>query len=288
MLATDGIAAQLQDIPRAFRLFEQLPLSERREAVLTAQAELGKRRAGNDKFTSQMTGSNESGGATRVAILLALNSSWDQAALGLHAVFANNTAWIVETVRWALDCTPHEIIVRQHPAERLENGRTSDDYRALLTREFGTHPRLRFVAAGDPVNTYDLLRSAAVVVAYTSTFGVEASALGNVVIVPSRCYYADLGFVWKADSRTLYFSLIEQAMGGELTVTQAMKDRALWCYYLAQVRNWIFSPFNPEGYNDWSKLTIEEIEKEPAVQVYLPSLIDNIPAAYTNHTIGAH
>src|SRR5262249_54831534 len=134
MLAADGIASQMQDVPRALAQLKQAPdfAAQRPFILSTAQTELAKRRAGTDSFASQMTSAGGPLSQHHGALLLALNSSWDQAALGLHVAFPTNTDWIVETVRWVLSSTQSSIIVRQHPAERFEASRSSDDYRQLL------------------------------------------------------------------------------------------------------------------------------------------------------------
>ena len=155
MVACNGIACQLQDIPVAFRQLKARCAAdpgEQRFAVGAALAEMAKRRAGVDAFASQVQGGH--GGDARFdgAVLLALNSSWDAAALGLHAVYRNNSEWIVETVRYLLDHTSAPVIVRQHPAERLAIARTSDDYCGLLREHFGQQPRLHFIAAEETSN----------------------------------------------------------------------------------------------------------------------------------------
>jgi len=40
-------------------------------------------------------------------------------------------------VKFLLEHTTTPVIVRQHPVERLEIARSSDDYRSLLARHFG-------------------------------------------------------------------------------------------------------------------------------------------------------
>ena len=94
MLACNGIACQLQDIPAAFWQLKQriaVQPAEQQLAMTTGLSEMNKRRQGVDAFASQVQGGH--GGDARFdgAVLLALNSSWDAAALGLHAVFKDNT-----------------------------------------------------------------------------------------------------------------------------------------------------------------------------------------------------
>lgn len=285
MLAVDGIASQLQDIPRAFTMLNERPSIESERAAIRAAAldEMAKRRGGVDRFASQMRDQPPSKLRFDGAVLIALNSSWDSAALGLHAVFRDSTEWIVETVRYLLTQTAAPVVVRQHPAERLEIARTSDDYRALLQNTFPDHPRLHFVAADEPVNSYDLLAQAIAVVVYTSTIGIEAAAGGKVVITASRSYYADLGFVWKAADRTQYDEHLAQAAAGRYHVTPGMKEDALCCYYLTQCCNWVFSPFNPEGFSEWQHYTLAELAAHEKVRLTVSALRNNVPVAYLTH-----
>jgi hypothetical protein len=284
MLATNGIACQLQDIPDAFRrLMGSCDEAELTFAVRSAYDEMARRRSGTDTFSSQMKSDVDAGREFDGAVLIALNSSWDSAALGLHAVFDDNTHWILETVRTLLEFTDVPVIVRQHPAERLEFARTSDDYGELLRSHFGAHPRLRFIAAAEPVNSYALLDQVAAVITYTSTVGIEAAAVGRPVITPSNAYYASLGFVWRAGSEDEYKRMLIRAATGDLAVTDAMRREAAVCYYLTQCCNWIFTQFNPADFSKWSKRDLATLHADPKVRRILYAVRENVPAAHMNH-----
>ncbi|MFG6415758.1 hypothetical protein ACG02S_17835 [Roseateles sp. DC23W] len=285
LLAARGIAAQLQDIPAAFARVKQDAASPAQEAVMLnlGRAEIEKRHNGRSAFNyQQASGIADPLDPYKGAILIALNSSWDQAALGLHVVFKDSTEWIVESVRWILEHTDAKVVVRQHPAERFDLARTSDDYGALLRKAVGDHERLFFISAANPLNSYDLLSVSSAVLAYTSTFGVEASALGKPTITASRSYYADLGFVWSAKSRERYFELLGQAAHGQLTVTPAMSRDALLCYYTTQVCNWNFTHFNPVS-DDFFLRPLADLLVAPDVDVILSVLETGTPSAVLNH-----
>lgn len=285
LLAVNGIACQLQDIPRAFWLLKTHDVSTENQAFIVESAltEIGQRRAGIDKFSSQMQGNREVDARFAGAVLVALNSSWDSAALGLHAVFQNSTQWIVETTKYLLENTSAPVIVRQHPVERLEIARSSDNYRDLLIRHFGNHPRLHFIAADEPVNSYDLLEQVAAVVVYTSTIGTEAAAHGKSVVTASRSYYSDLGFVRKATNVAQYHQYLSDALTGQYVVTPAMRDDALCCYYLTQCCNWVFTPFTVTGFGEWSRYDLDQLSQHESVQTIIQALEQNIPIAFLNH-----
>lgn len=288
MLAADGLACQLQDVPRAFttiRARADTNAAERDDALAAARIEIAKRRAGSDAFESQVIGGADGGEALQGGVLIALNSSWDAAALGPHKVFDGNTEWIVETVRRLLDHSDVPVIVRQHPAERLPIAHTTDDYAALLLQHFGTHPRLHFIAAADTVNSYALLQRVRAIIVHTSTIGMEAAAFGVPVVTGSTAYYSGLGFVNRADTRAEYDALLVAAAEGRLSVDPRQRENAELCFYVTQCCNWVFSVFNPADYRRWSVLPLDRWYQEPAVQRMLEALATNTPVAVLNHEV---
>lgn len=285
LLAVNGIACQLQDIPRAFTALKAHAQADdgRRFIIDSALAEMARRRAGTDKFASQVQDTQPVDPRFAGAVLIALNSSWDSAALGLHEVFASSSEWIVETTRYLLEHTAAQVVIRQHPAERLAIAATTDDYASLLREHFGDNPRVHFIAAAEPVNSYALMEQVKVVVVYTSTIGIEAAANGKPVLTASSSYYSDMGFVRKASTREDYVRLLSDALNGQCAVTDRMRDDALFCYYLTQCCNWIFTPFTVPEFSEWIERDLQQLSEEPSVQTVLRALQDNIPAAYLNH-----
>ncbi|WP_285576372.1 hypothetical protein [Geothrix limicola] len=286
MIAGNGVACQLQDIPLAFRLFTEgdgSNVSSIELARRQAQEEMDRRAAGVDAFESQIQGSDGGGARFDGAIMLALNSSWDSAALGLHTVFEDNTEWILQTVELLLKSTDVPVIVRQHPAERLPIAKTSDDYALMLLHRFGDHPRLHFISAADKINSYELMKKLRAVVVYTSTIGIEAAAQGLPVITASSSYYSRLGFVFRADDQASYGKLLMQAASGDLVVSDTARERALLAFYLTQNCNWIFSDFNPWDFQVWKTRALKDWLSDEQVQTILLAIREGTPVAWSNH-----
>lgn len=285
LLAADGIACQLHDIPRAYAVLrdETQVAEERRLVIGYAEEEIGKRRAGTDKFSSQVKGASGKRPEYEGGVLIALNSPWDSAALGLHAVFETTQDWIVQTVRHVLEHSQAPVLVRQHPVERLPIARSVDDTRALLRQHFGDHPRLHFIGAEDPVNSYDLMEQVAAVVVYTSTVGVEAVAHGKLVITESTSYYADLGFVLKATTAPAYFAFLDDAVAGTRSVTPAMREDALCCYYITQCCNWMQTSFTVPDFPAWSRRSFVELTRDATVDTVMTSVASDTPVSLLNH-----
>lgn len=285
LLCVDGIACQLQDIPRAFKLLKN-SVSEpsvQRRVSLMAMSELNKRREGTDKFASQVVSSKSHERKCEGGVLLALNSSWDSAALGLHMAFETNQDWLLGTVRHLLEKTDVPVVVRQHPVERLSIAASSDDYASLLNQHFGKHPRLHFISAHDPVNTYELIEHVDVVIVYTSTIGVEAAAQGKTVITESSSYYSDLGFVHSAKTRDQYFQLLTSATAGHLKVTEAMRLDAVNAYYITQCCNWVQTLITVPDFPKWSRRNLSYLAVHPAVNLVIDAIETNVPVSFLNH-----
>lgn len=283
--AASGIAAQLHDIPRAVTMVKERPNFSQELACIKKLAieEIQRRQAGKDRFAYQVTPHGQSLAGDGENILIALNSSWDSAALGLHVVFENTTQWLLETVRWILSNTHSSVIVRQHPVERMAVGRSNDDYRNMLYQCFGDEERICFIAAADPVNSYELMKMVDAVIVYTSTIGVEATITGKPVITPSKSYYSNLGFVWNAQTQEEYFDHIKSATNKSYIVDEQRKQDAMLCYYITQCCNWIPTPLSPEGFEEWSRLDLDQLYQNEAVQLTVRALDENIPVSYLQH-----
>jgi hypothetical protein len=286
LVSTDGVAAQLHDIPISFR-----ELRKENNAVLafvhkTAKNAIIEREQGKDHFTYQNTpnGNLVSVKDTLGGVLIPLNSSWDSAALGLHHVFQSSVEWLVETVKWFVNHSDKIIYIRQHPAERFDYAKSSDSFGDIIKENYCDHPQVRFIAAEDSMNTYELIKKVSTVIVHTSTVGVEATALGKTVITPSNSYYSELGFVNKARSKDQYFNLIGKALKDELPCEQQQQEKALECYYITQVCNWLFTDFDPASmFDKWTENTIDDLYKDNTVSLMLESIDQNIPISLLAH-----
>ncbi len=280
LMSNSGPAAQLTDIPLAFKLF---PDAEKAYAYDQANRLIRKRMDGNDPFAYQIKKfadeDHESGN-----ILVLLNSVWDQAALGLHTVYPSMNEWIFETVKWVLENTKETILVRQHPAERNKKVSTRDDYTELL-KPFLQHERFNFISANSDINTYGLIQKCKVVIAYSTTTALEATMIGKPVITVSNCYYSDLGFVYKPRQLEEYYHFILQSILGQLFLSASQKNDAALCYYLSQGCNWVFTDFGAtvKDFKQWVTMDPASIFELPEVQDMLDSLINGTPIALIRH-----
>ena len=281
-IAVDGVAAQSTDIPRAFAALWDSSEETRHEARKFAQEEFELRQAGRDRHSTQVVPSRSTSNA-QDSVLMPLNSEWDTAALGKHACFADTVDWVTATITEVLQLDAGPVVVRQHPAERRKNPQL--DVASILLDHFGDDPRVRFVAADDPVSTYDLIRSARLVLPFVSTIGIESAAMGKTVIVSGSAYYADLGFVRAAKSRDEYLDLVRRGVGGTLPLLPDQTDRAWLCYYLATICNPVPTNFTAHAsdFAEWCRRAPDELFADPAVSDLLEALDRDIPLSLLRH-----
>jgi len=280
LLSTNGIAANLDDIPKAFELLSKENVSW---IITEAQAELKRRMLGRDQFVSQIVKST--GGLSNFGVLLPLNQSNDLSALERHRAFKNQTEWILETVEWVLNNSLEKIVIRRHPVERFPKFASNDDYWKCICSKFGNNERIWFVDSNTAVNTYDLIEKAKVIVPYVSTVGIEAAALGKIVVTEGDSCYAKLGFVWSAQNREEYFDFLNRAIKGELKITEKQQTDAWRCYYLAQCCNWhhtIFTP-QPSDFDKWVDEKPEVLFAKEEVLVILDAIEKNMPLSILLH-----
>ena len=280
-----GPAAHQSEVATVFRQLWRDDLAGLEPCLSAARAEFEARAGGRDRAAFQLVAVKTDAPEHPVGVLVPMNVDFDSAALDRHVYFADTTEWILETVAFILTRSSSHIVVRQHPSERRELERSRLDLRERLRERFGDEPRLRFVAADDPVSSYDLVREADLVVPFVSTFGIEAAALGKPVITAGASYYDDLGFVHSGSSRTEYFDLLDRALDRRLPPLAQQQERAWLCYYLSQCCNRVWSDFTPQpdDFRRWCARPPDEIFRDDAVQDLLASIDADVPLAQIRH-----
>ncbi len=245
-LVHDGVAAHLADLPRAYEIVKREMSAERQErARELGREELEKRSRGADDRAFQVAAAT--GAPEKCDVLMPLNIRWDSAALSRQRLFASVEENIAAVLEWAAGKPGVTVCIRQHPSERREHLRGSDNWEGLVARFAHLGERVRWVGAADPVNTYDLIRAAKVVLPHTSTVGVEAALLGRPVVLSSRVYYDGFPFVWRPGTREGFFALLEKALTGGLQISGEANEEAALVYYLTQHCAVMRTRFTPQA-----------------------------------------
>jgi Capsule polysaccharide biosynthesis protein len=268
----DGVASHQEDLGRALELAEASYLLEAQKAeraIQLAEAEVAQRVGGGGNYFQFQIAGAKGEAIGDFNVLVPMNLSWDSAALGRERLFASVAEWVGALAAWAEQEPTARICFRQHPVERHRQWASSDRIEELIGASPLAGTRLRYVRAAEPISTYDLMRSAKVVLPFTGSMGLEAAMLGLPVITSTQCYYDQLGFVWRAESRAAYFELIAGALRGELPVSPEQRRRAATAYFLSQ-----FCNLMPTGFSPVPLDFMKWIGLEPAQQWALPDMVD--------------
>lgn len=286
-LAHDGIAAHLGDLPRAYASLEREWQSDSRirgRVLEVAQSEIDDRMHSRDFRQFQLAAASQRDDL-QYDILVPLNIRWDSAALSRQRIFASVEEWLLALLSWVESQPDVTICIRQHPRERLDFAKGSDDWGPLLARFAHLGPRVRFVAAQEEINSYDLLRHAKVVLPHTSTFGIEAAFLGKPAALATDCYYGDLGFVRSAGTREEYFQWISEAIAGALTISPRQSEDAGFAYFLTQRCAYVRSVFNPhrEQFIEWVHMSPEALWATPETEDVRTALLNREPLSVVRY-----
>lgn len=272
-ISRNGPAAHFPDVPKALEIWSKLPVESQNSYVAVSQQIIDERMEGRDEFRLQPS-PRRFDSTKSCDLLLALNYRADTAALCRTKAFPSVAEWVLSVCRWVEERGDLELVIRQHPCERIPEFRGSDNWQEKLKRfgSFGT--KIRFVAAEDDINTYDLLASAKVVLPFTSRVGIEAAVFGKPVVLGTRCFYAGCGFTADAATADEYFARISEALDGRIVQDEASRQRAGLCYYIIERCLSLKTTFTPQphDFSSWVSEEVNELWSKPAQKVLLQIL----------------
>jgi hypothetical protein len=165
----------------------------------------------------------------RPLVVLAANVIGDSLTLGRAAFTADMTTWLRRTLAYFAKRPDLQFVLRVHPGERNLDGPSVAE---LVSKELPQLPaHMRVVAAGDPINTYDLVAAADLGLVYTTTVGLEMAMSGLPVVVAGRTHYRGKGFTIDPSSWDEYFAALDQLLADlpSARLSPAQIDQA-WHY----------------------------------------------------------
>ena len=276
-----GITAHYGDIATAWRKYRPVVLADaalRERVWQSARESLDRRMHGRDHFQLQ-TQTPDAATAPPCDVLIPLNFRMDSAAMLRNRIFRNVEEWLTGILDW-LEARPGvTAVIRQHPCERMERYRGSDDWSELVAARPALAGRVRYVSANDPVNTYSLLEKCRVVVPYTSRLGAEAGLLGIPAVVATTSYYSESDFVFRAEDRMAFEQLLDAAVEGRLQLNEDQRCSAALVYALIENCTLLRTPFTPaiENFRKWVKVPAEEFEQMEGVADFASALFSRTP-----------
>ena len=144
------------------------------------------------------------------------NVVFDTSQVHAQGLFEDMFAWL-EAVALAVARHPEVLFVlRAHPDEDRP-GKESQESMAAWVRARGLLGRdnVVFVAPGERISSYELIRRARLVLVYNSSIGLEASILGTPVLCAGRARYTQIPTVYFPEDRDGYDVLLSRLLGAD-------------------------------------------------------------------------
>ena len=274
-----GPAAHFPDLNPSMQMLAKNCLENeclRRKVEESVEKRLSIRRKGEDEFRLQPQ--EKTSAQKQIDVVVPLNYRLDTAAMCRQRLFPSVNEWMRALVNWAQSHPDTSIVFRQHPCEKIPTYRSKEDYSWISER---SAPNVRFIAAEDAVNTYDLLAGCRVVLPYSSRVGIEGGVFGKSVILAASTYYEKMAFVQVAQSKEAYFNLIEMSLKN--TVEQSFEQRcsAYAAYWVAEtfgLHKTNFTPI-PSDFLSWVDEDPAALWSRDEVSIFLKAAISRRPAA---------
>jgi hypothetical protein len=128
----------------------------------------------------------------RVASLFT-NLSWDSATLYHDVAYPSMMEWVEDAIRATGERDDTVLVVRVHPSEAKWGSRESAELE--MRERFGGLPgHVRWIGPSRPLSSYALCDLSDLVLAYTTTVGLEAATRGARVAVAGDTHYRGRGF----------------------------------------------------------------------------------------------
>jgi len=142
----------------------------------------------------------------RPVAVLAANVIGDSLTLNRQVYSRNMTEWLQRTLRNFAQRPNAQLVVRIHPGERYTKGPSVSD---VIHEVMPNLPEnIHLVAAGDLINTYDLIDIADLGLVYTTTVGMEMAMSGVPTVVSGYTHYRGKDFTLDPENWEEYFELL--------------------------------------------------------------------------------
>ena len=215
--------------------------------------------------------------------VLYTNVLWDSAVYESDVAFPSMMDWVLHTIDWFRQRPERRLVVRIHPAEvRVPFKRSRDSVVERLARvETGLPVNVRIVQPESTVDSYALLRGARVVLAYTSTIGLEGAVEGVPVVVAGRTHYRNRGFTLDPKDPAEYDRDLERALAmGRLSEdARELARRYAWLYFFEEIVPFPLVREHPRSYVTFGYRENAELApgRDPSLDAICASILTGVP-----------
>jgi hypothetical protein len=218
------------------------------------------------------------------AVVVFTNVVFDTSQVHANTLYPSMFAWL-EDVRAAMERHPERLfVVRAHPDESRPGKESQQSVEAWVKESgLGRLPNVVFISPEQPVSSYDLLRSAALVLAYNSSVGLEAIIAGVPVLCAGRARYEQVDPDLLPKSSDAYRRKLEAYLAATPVPPSDRAGRARRFLHSELYRSSLdFSAFIMErgghpGMVEWRPFDPVALRRSPDLQVVVRGIVDGSP-----------
>ena len=223
-------------------------------------------------------------GADGRTVVVFTNVVFDTSQVHANTLYPSMFAWL-EDVRAAIERHPERLfVVRAHPDESRPGKESQQNVEAWV-KDSGLErlPNVVFISPEQAVSSYDLLRSAALVLAYNSSVGLEAIIAGVPVLCAGRARYEQVDPDLLPASSDAYRRTLEGYLAATPAPPSDRAGRARRFLHSELYRSSLdFSAFMAErgghpGMVEWRPFAPAALRRSPDLQVVVRGIVDGSP-----------
>jgi hypothetical protein len=142
------------------------------------------------------------------------NVIFDTSQVHANTVFRDMFEWLDAVAKAAVREPGILFVLRAHPDE-LRRGKESEETLQQWYQSSAAFslPNVIFIGPREAVSSYELVRESRLVLVYSSSIGIEASALGAAVLVAGRARYSGVPVAYSPSSRGEYEQCLQDLLG---------------------------------------------------------------------------
>jgi hypothetical protein len=184
--------------------------------------------------------------------------NWDACFDMSSMIYPNANVWTIETIKYLMENTEVDWIIRIHPGELTDGSVLSTG--DIIKAEFPELPgHIKVLWADSDINSYGLYQMIDGGITIFGTSGVELAAMGKPVIVAGQAHYSNKGFTIDAGSAAEYCATLGRVTSIEpLSAEQTALARRYAYWYFVQRHIPIRAIDLKQGH--WGDLDLDRID----------------------------
>jgi hypothetical protein len=156
--------------------------------------------------------------------LCGTNVVGDSATLRRATIYKNQKEWLSYLVDYFKDHPEYRLLIRAHPDEAWQKAKVKiGTYAGEIAKGMGN---IYVIKGDEDINTYSLIESADIGLAWLSNIGIDMVIRGKPVIMAANPKYGDLNLVEIPKTREEYFKKIEQMAAAPIPPSTDAINRA--------------------------------------------------------------